>query len=87
MPSSHKTPFEPFVPVKLRFWSERQVPHLTVDRATLRTRGLALEERLVASVIDGMNTLGDIGAAMSIDHADVCGIVEALHDRRIVTVD
>ncbi len=87
MPSSLKTPFEPFAPMKLRFWSERQVPRLTVDRATLRSRGLDLEERLVASVIDGMNTLGDIAAAMSIDHADVCGLVGSLYDRRIVTVD
>jgi len=84
---AYKTPFEPFLVTKQRFWAPHHVPRLLVPRMDLRARGCTLEERLVAIHVDGVSTLVELSELTGLDLSVLSIHVGAMCERRVLQVE
>ena len=84
---AYKTPFEPFLVTKLRFWPPHHTPRLLVPRMDLRARGCTLEERLVAIHVDGVSTLAELSELTGLDLSVLSIHVGAMCERRVLQVE
>jgi hypothetical protein len=83
---AYKTPFEPFLVTKQRFWPPHHVPRLLVPRMGLRSRGCTLEERLVAIHVD-VSTLAELSELTGLDLSVLSIHVGAMCERTVLQVD
>ena len=84
---AYKTPFEPFLVTKLRFWPPHHIPRLLVPRKDLRGRGCSLEERLVAIYVDGVSTLAELSELTGLELSVLALHVGAMCERKVLQVD
>ncbi len=83
----YKTPFEPFLAAKARFWPSHRVPRLNVPRSMLTYYGCPLEERLVAVHIDGTAPLDVLAALTGLDLFALCNLVGSMRERGVLVIE